>query len=714
MARDSRALEIVRWAIDPTADLLRPADLGIDPAVGFPPSYSQPGGDEPDRELFNLIWSWFTTGIKELQERGGVLEWDARQEFVHPALCTGSDEVIYASVRSSGPSGTTQDPTTDSTETFWRKLIDSSTGRIRFATSAELDLGNAADLPIAPATLLAALFGASPDARWRASTTEYGLGRLGTQAEINADDPDALVTGATLGARLTAALMNAGADGVLASAALDAQNRLVLTLSDGTVLRVPFTDLISGLISGVTAGAGLLGGGNQGAVTLRVDFASGSQTEAGTSGAQAVSPSGLLSLFKAAPNGRWHATSDRYGLVRFGTQAEIDSDSASRGVTGATLAGRLTGLRTILANSFNLQSRVEFTNNLAERLDAFRWIEVVVRAPSGRLTTHQIPVAASGLLAPRTTGDRVYLIARSLNIVEGEDLSLYSVNLGTGRATWITQIRQTSTSDTSAGSAMTSDVNGDLIVLYDEAGVGVMDTVYRINPLTGAVTNLGRLEAASLSTSMGFARHSGNFYLTFGSTVHRIPGGAGGAFPTFSFGDSLTDIGRAIGSLGLSVGGIRGVGLTSHAGQLLTMIEGSSGSSGLRVVSTANGRAGNRIGGQPNISGSDLALVSANGNLYGFFRLTGGESALQQINPSTGVITTIGSFRETGDPPVGPYPGNGFGAAAVTAPAFPAELEVSNTETLGILRPNNPTPVQLNFLWQGAGTLQVLQVVGIR
>ena len=100
-------------------------------------------------------------------------------------------------------------------------------------------------------------------------------------------------------------------------------------------------------------------GGNMAAATA-------AQVEAGASTSLFLAPARFLAgLFKAAPNARWRAAAARYGLVRLGTQAEIDGGSADRIPTGATLQAAIpTG--TVVVNSSTSQRGIIRTATAAE------------------------------------------------------------------------------------------------------------------------------------------------------------------------------------------------------------------------------------------------------------------------------------------------------------------------------------------------------------
>ena len=71
-------------------------------------------------------------------------------------------------------------------------------------------------------------------------------------------------------AAIAAAMLMGGGDGVLASVTV-AGTTMTFTLSNGTSFDVDVADIVAGLISGVTAGEGLTGGGTEGDISLALD-----------------------------------------------------------------------------------------------------------------------------------------------------------------------------------------------------------------------------------------------------------------------------------------------------------------------------------------------------------------------------------------------------------------------------------------------------------
>ena len=94
-----------------------PESQGLDRSTGWPLSYSQAGGDTPEREVFNQLDREITGMLAELNTHG-LLEWDDEITYDHPALVMGTDASVYVSVQDS----LNRNPTTDTSNTYWALL----------------------------------------------------------------------------------------------------------------------------------------------------------------------------------------------------------------------------------------------------------------------------------------------------------------------------------------------------------------------------------------------------------------------------------------------------------------------------------------------------------------------------------------------------------------------------------------------------------------
>ena len=112
MARDPDALLIEKWAA--TGDVQDPEATGIDRETGWDATYSQPGGPTLESAVLNELLRELTALGVEVNQHG-LLEWDSRVSYLHPAMVMGSDGRLYVSVYHS----TGVDPVTDTTETGW-------------------------------------------------------------------------------------------------------------------------------------------------------------------------------------------------------------------------------------------------------------------------------------------------------------------------------------------------------------------------------------------------------------------------------------------------------------------------------------------------------------------------------------------------------------------------------------------------------------------
>ena len=121
------------WAAD-RSDNIEPDDavaLSPGPALvrrsGWPESFSATDGPGPRREVFNQIFREITGMLVELNQHG-LLEWDERFNYMHPAAVLHNGNVYLSSQDSSN-----QNPA--SSTGFWRIVTE-------FATAAEAREGS--------------------------------------------------------------------------------------------------------------------------------------------------------------------------------------------------------------------------------------------------------------------------------------------------------------------------------------------------------------------------------------------------------------------------------------------------------------------------------------------------------------------------------------------------------------------------------------------
>ena len=96
----------------------RPGEPALTPTDGYTLIYGQQDGSKATLEQFNQMFSWSTELINELNKHG-IFEWHASVVYEHPALVFGSNAVLYRSVQNS----TGQNPTTDSSNTYWQGVV---------------------------------------------------------------------------------------------------------------------------------------------------------------------------------------------------------------------------------------------------------------------------------------------------------------------------------------------------------------------------------------------------------------------------------------------------------------------------------------------------------------------------------------------------------------------------------------------------------------
>ena len=150
MARDPDALKIRKWAGDKDAnstDRIDPDHSSLTPSLvrgdGWPASFSQAGGNNPRRAVFNQLFCEITGMLVELNDHGGLLDYDQTQDYVHPAFVVGSDNRPYMTKRTNGPaSSNVGAPGTSGNGALnWTPLFgDFSTQSLTYASSLTWDV----------------------------------------------------------------------------------------------------------------------------------------------------------------------------------------------------------------------------------------------------------------------------------------------------------------------------------------------------------------------------------------------------------------------------------------------------------------------------------------------------------------------------------------------------------------------------------------------
>ena len=127
----------------------------------------------------------------------GIPQWDALTEyFANKSYTLGSDGLVYKAVQSSGPATTTQDPTTDASDTYWRvAFADAGVNYLTQSTADTRYLQRANNLSdVTNASTARSNIGVLP-----ATTSVAGLMQIATQAEVNSGvESTKAVTPATL------------------------------------------------------------------------------------------------------------------------------------------------------------------------------------------------------------------------------------------------------------------------------------------------------------------------------------------------------------------------------------------------------------------------------------------------------------------------------------------------------------------------------------
>lgn len=212
MARDADAIKITRkWAR--TGDVTELPDIPPVPAQdpgletgnrekGWGVDFSTFQGSLPKREELNQILREITGLCLEVNQHGGILEWDRRLLYLHPALVFGSDGVIY---KSKQDVPLDRDPTNPDSSPYWGELVVDSVLGASFPLDfiSQYNQGNSVNNKfVSPATLADWAFGRllsgsrgggllarsnhTHSATGSASETVAGLIEIATEAEAKA------------------------------------------------------------------------------------------------------------------------------------------------------------------------------------------------------------------------------------------------------------------------------------------------------------------------------------------------------------------------------------------------------------------------------------------------------------------------------------------------------------------------------------------------
>lgn len=174
MARDARG--IIDKIFADTGDV---ADPSFSFAEGWPSTYSEAGGETPEREVFNKLFQVLFALGYDMSRFGGALPWDAVINYAVPAVVSGANGKLYLAVKPSGPgvAGGAVKPVDDVDGDFWVQVGNAHARDVAYdGTTAGLNADNVQ-------TAIDKLVSREPT---QATTTEAGLVEQATQAEVDA------------------------------------------------------------------------------------------------------------------------------------------------------------------------------------------------------------------------------------------------------------------------------------------------------------------------------------------------------------------------------------------------------------------------------------------------------------------------------------------------------------------------------------------------
>ena len=337
MPRDPHGLLIRKWAANAPTNLVGiPEDEGLVRADGLPIGYSI--DEYMSLELINGLWREFTAFMKDA-EAHGVLEWSASVSpgYLHPSLVLGSNGMLYASVQAGGEA---QDPTTDTSLTYWRPFQSD----LDIASAAVIEAGTSVEALITPGRLRTALFKTSPNARWHALTNRFGLVKRASVAEVTGRSGDGYVRAADLPVTQAVNVPNSS------------------TSQRGLIRTATVDEAIAGLASSpalTPEGLRAAGDARYALIASLLRLATQTEARAGVDNTAAMSP---LRVLDALRNGTvYRGTNARWGALRHAnltehTQANPPGDVAA---TPAGVAARTPNASTTLRGIVELATNAE-------------------------------------------------------------------------------------------------------------------------------------------------------------------------------------------------------------------------------------------------------------------------------------------------------------------------------------------------------------------
>lgn len=357
----------------------RPEEFQVVRADGYGPLYEI--NKFPERRLTNQIYYETATALAQVASGQGILEWDHEQRYKHPALVWRQGEMYTSLADNRGI-----DPLSLGGGEYWRQL---GINLIEFATGDQVRSGTDHELVITPRTL-AHLF-TTPHALlydvWKGSTAHYGLARIATGIEVDLKLADLVVTPEHLHRTIEEVRPFA------TELELNQAVRLDVIISPGMLKDTLF---IARPDNNWQAGES-----QYGLVRMATDvearnvsvrhpinpiqvfemirsklnqdyaYATATEIETGISTNQVIAPAYLQTTFsKPDINVRWQATSNKFGLVRFANQTELDNGTRRDRVVSLPqfkgLSNKLTTLiDTLFATAAEIESALDNDKSIA-------------------------------------------------------------------------------------------------------------------------------------------------------------------------------------------------------------------------------------------------------------------------------------------------------------------------------------------------------------